>query len=231
MDGFADYGLRAKYGPEGPPRINLLQLAVHITKQVSRAHAYAHPTWRNCADRTYPHCSCMHTACRKRAGTAIIHFCFRVYIKQLPQTLVILKLHAGPDKGKMQVQCCVLAYINSCLFFHQHLPAHLSIYLVSDDHASWALKHEFGYRKQVQQMPARVELAFSSDVATVEKGSIFPSGTAGSSKHKLVHPTSRHAGAHDTSVLFWTCLIFIESIYGYSRVVPAFLHGLWPMIV
>lgn len=35
VDGFADYGLRAKYGPEGPPRINLLQLATHITKQVS----------------------------------------------------------------------------------------------------------------------------------------------------------------------------------------------------
>ena len=35
VDGFADYGLRAKYGSEGPPRINLLQLATHITKQVS----------------------------------------------------------------------------------------------------------------------------------------------------------------------------------------------------
>ncbi|CAL8465981.1 g5517 [Coccomyxa elongata] len=77
VDGFADYGLRAKYGPDGPPCINLLQLATHITKQV-------------------------------------------------------------------------------------------------------------------QQMPARVELAFSSNVATVDKGSSFPPGAADSSKHKLLakRPTS-----------------------------------------
>ncbi len=46
-------------------------------------------------------------------------------------------------------------------------------------------------------MPARVELAFSSDVATVDKGSSFPPGAADSSKHMLAQrPTSRRAGAH-----------------------------------
>ncbi|BDA48244.1 Amino-acid permease BAT1 homolog [Coccomyxa sp. Obi] len=36
VDGCADYGLRAKHRSEGPPRIDLLQLATHITKQVQQ---------------------------------------------------------------------------------------------------------------------------------------------------------------------------------------------------